>query len=403
MRTPMVLAGMNPPAPARPAWGGRPGLSFETVEAFKGYVCLGIAAMHLSGVLTAHGPNLFGRAVGFYFYNLQLRVESFYVLSGFFIAHLFRPEDRVLLSVPRLVARRFFRLAIPYWVLIATVLAAVLAGDFYRHRPPHLPDVWELATAAVFAQDLFAWPAELPTTLWSMPPLFQFYLGWGATFWAVREGLIAAGAVDFQRQTRRIMSGVTTLTVLVSLVLWGFAAFEPNAGMITRWALPRWVWAFGLGALTYWRADRALPTAVWVAAAGAVAVFGVVFEHPSPLKAVACAAVLLAVGRGWAIPDLWATRVLCYIGRRSFSIYLIHGFIGYRVLGWYLKLPPAARDGFGYDLAAFVVAVAASVLAGAVYYNLVERPALRLAGRIRYRTSPSAAGPEAPVESGRAL
>lgn len=88
-----------------------------------------------------------------------------------------------------------------------------------------------------------------------------------------------------------------------------------------------------------------------------------------------------------------------YLGRISYSLYLMHLPIGGRVISAGLELLPNP------DIAAarllFLLAVAASLVAATVSWRLIEAPTMRLSRRVRLpaRAAAPASPPTTPVRA----
>lgn len=344
------------------------------VDPLRGLVCLGVTVLHLYGGFRDPLRELFGPWAEFALTYLRLGVESFLLLGGFFVAHMLRPSDGNFVSVPRLFARRFLRLAVPYWAAVGIVLAATLAANVFLGRDNRLPPWPEVLAVATFTQDLFADRMCLLYPLWSMAPLFQYSALGMLVFWAVRRVMLAADPGDFQLPTRRVMVAVCVVLVVVG-----------PAAAAAPWQLARWGCVLALGSLTYWWVTGAVGGRLYAAAlawflAGAVDAGDVL-----RVKAAVASVLLAALGLGVRVPDSAATRGLAWVGRRSYSVYLVHGFVGVRVVNWSWSLVPGLGGDPPLCLAVLAAAVAASVAAGSAFYSAVERPVARLASGIEYR------------------
>ena len=73
------------------------------------------------------------------------------------------------------------------------------------------------------------------------------------------------------------------------------------------------------------------------------------------------------------------------IGRCSYSIYLTHLCVGWRVMALFAVLVGSGTRFWGDDAVTWIVAVIGCVLCGYGYYRLVEQPCARWARTIRYR------------------
>jgi peptidoglycan/LPS O-acetylase OafA/YrhL len=363
------------------------------IAAFRGVVCLGIVAAHFYVARPMLGP-----VADWAIVNVRFGFESFFILAGFFLAHSFRPGEWNVLSLSAYFRRRLLRLAAPYWVAIAAGilgfgLSAAIRGREYAW--PAFGDVWPLL---LFVQDLF--PASLPSApYWFMAPLFQFYLVWGLGFWLARRAYLSRGREDYHNRAVRVMVVVTGLAMFASIA-------ARASGIEFRWELVRNGVYLAMGCLTCWAAQGL--RARWWLAAGWVTACAVGLSAGGSRSVAAClaSAVLLwmSVARP-RLPDWWVLRGLGFVGERSYSIYLTHTYIGYRMLNL-----PTVWAGAGtplMEVGVWLAAVAASVVFGCAFFWLVERPLARLSRSVRYRAKwetpePARAAPAHPGVNGQA-
>ena len=74
-------------------------------------------------------------------------------------------------------------------------------------------------------------------------------------------------------------------------------------------------------------------------------------------------------------------RVLQYLGRISYSLYLVHMLVGTPLVRFGLRHLPAHGKGFGPAMILIVLALAVSIVAAHIMYFVVERPAVRWSHR----------------------
>lgn len=345
----------------------------EGVNALRGVVCLSVTALHFVYLLRPAG----GWTDGFLL--LRPGVESFFVLSGYFLAASYRerPTD-VHFSVPRLVARRLLRLLVPFWVAVGLVYLLpawrlVVPGGI-SYTPPAVVDL--LANFAC-VWDLADRPLAL-FTFWSLATLIQLNVLWAAAFWLVRWAFL--WHTDGRHHAR-------TLVVLQALTLAGAAAswtvaFGTQAAA-TDWRLPHWFVYAALGSAAYWAVESARWR--WIAAslAGGLLAGGWLNGTPRPVLAVASTAALVWLTVRPVRWNWFGWRAVSAVGRWSYSVYLVHGIVGYRTLTA-VGRAGVPTDG-GWAAVHFATAIGVSVAAGWVFFRLVELPVLKWSQGIRYR------------------
>lgn len=346
------------------------------VNVLRGVVCLSVTALHFAFLLQQTG-----QAWVEWLLLVRPGVESFFVLSGFFLAASYRelPTD-VHFSVPRLVGRRLLRLLLPYWAAVGLVFLLPVWRAFVPATPPYQPPaIADVLANLVCVCDLTGQPFAL-FTFWSLAALIQLHLLWAVTFWLVRWAFL--WRTDGRHHARTLVV-LQTICLAATAVSWWFAFGSPSDNASPPWRLAEWFVYAGMGSVAYWAAKQ--PAWRWVAAALGVALIigAAVSGSPRPVFGLGSTALLLLLSFHPLPIRTWVGRALAAVGNRSYSVYLIHGIVGYRamtVLGWV----GVSSDGWG-AVVLFTAGMVASVAAGAMFFFLVERPVLNWTRSIRYR------------------
>ena len=293
-------------------------------------------------------------------------VDAFFVISGALITPMIvRGLERGTFSWPAFFARRLRRLA-P--ALVATLLLTFLFGLLVLSPEAMVRLGIEAGAAALGASNIYFatqggyFEPDLATRpllhTWSLGVEEQFYLVWPALVLALRRRLAVLLAAA--------LGGGFVLAVAVALVDQQAAFF---------W-MPFRIWQFAVGAL----ATAPLLTtrlALWtpgarsaLALAGCTALLAsfALLDDWSPWAALAptlgAGAVILA-GPGPAVRLVLANGALRWLGRISYSLYLVHWPLVVLVGMSGDVLPPLARSP--------LVLVALSVALGALLWAGVER------------------------------
>lgn len=348
----------------------------SSLDVFRAVVCLQIVTAHT--FFGARYPALaehLGQVTVWCVAHLRFGFESFFVIAGFFLAHGFRPGAWSYLSVRAFFSRRLVRLALPYWVAIAFGLLGFQVSAWVRDRPYALPSPTELLPLLAFVQDLV--PVAAPSAVyWFMAPLMQFYVAWAAVFWCARRWHLSRSPFTFHDRAVVVVYHFTTLALVSSLM---FALTEPRI----TWALPTNAVYLAIGCLAYWRTVGLGGAAVLNLGVLALVALGLASAASRPIAAGVAAVLLVRVAARPTLNLNAATRVLAFIGHRSYSIYLTHTYVIYRVLNvpavMRLELTPLG------EVAVCLGAVGAAVVVGLVFYQLVERPLARASRRLEYR------------------
>lgn len=375
---------MTSPAPAKPRRS-----SSWYVPAFDGL--RGVLAVTVMWVHAGFPGNV-----------LWLAIPVFFVMSGYFITKilLMHPPEGKLAGIRAFVRNRALRLGPVYvvYVLFLTGLAVLGHPESVR---ADLPWLW---TATYDFRLIGAgWNADLYKHVWSVAVEVQLC------------AMIAVAALVLSRRgLRRFLLAVAVggplIRLIAALIMTGPGGLEYHYMIDVMQGLPfGYVDAFAMGGLlAFPEIFGRLPSTrtLWLAFLGLVAaisavelVAATVTGAPFPLWNVWAISFPIDYGWLWGYTLLglfsvalivsitrgvpWLTRalesrVLIWLGERSYSIYLLHMsvfWVGHRLAGWNPTVPQMFAIFFGCGTAA--------VALSAVSFRYVELPFLRRKSRPR--------------------
>lgn len=324
-----------------------------TVEVLRGLAALAVAWFHFTNANPVFPSAGWLRQSGAWGW---LGVECFFVISGFVLPlAMYRGGYRVT-DAGRFLARRLIRLHPAYLASLAVAVALWYVSSPEDARPP---SAMQVLLHAVYLPAFFGYP-WLNTVYWTLGIEVQFYLLLACWFpllshpaKPIRVAWLAAAAA---------LSWLVTPEILVFRYLVVFAmgsvAFLVVVDLVDR--------ATGMVLLVF------LAATTWL-------------MHGWPASVTATATATLIA---WQVPLAW--RPMVGIGALSYSLYLIHGPVGGRVV----NLGARYAEGAVAELAVVLGAMLVSLGAAFVLHALVERPSLRLAARLKpageQRSSPGA-------------
>ncbi|KQN84392.1 hypothetical protein ASE96_16460 [Arthrobacter sp. Leaf69] len=312
-------------------------------------------------------------------------VHVFFVLSGFVLVLPFTRPGAAR-SWAQYYAKRFFRLYLPAWASLAVAVALIALiprtasplqspwADMYVIDPSVgqvLKDGLLLLSASTINTPLWSLKWEVAFSL-LLPIYVLFALRW-RRFWPVKIGLALLLAVIGAVQDVEWLSYLPIFAIGAVLGV----ECERISGLTQSW--PRIVWFFVAAAGIF------LANAEWISS-----------KQPVPgVEAIVTVGAVLIVLLfvSWdPAKRLGDTAVAQWLGRVSFSLYLVHLPI---ILAAVTLLRSVSLP------LALAVSVAASFVAAELFYRYVEQPAHRLsmaAGRAVGRRMRSDA-PEAPADT----
>jgi peptidoglycan/LPS O-acetylase OafA/YrhL len=282
-----------------------------------------------------------------------LGVEAFFVISGFVIAYSIRGAQITPGFLGRFAARRSIRLDPTYWLVIfvSFALAAV------AHKAPPLTHV----LANMVYLDNIVGARSLVGVGWTLCLEIQFYL------------LLVILAGIGQRLGRLWLAPFALLAAFSILVAGGWLP-AVHQGLCFPF-----FYLFFAGALTWWALEGRVPIWAPLGYAAILVALWIVKADSRPAVAAGVSVAIVLVGRANKLGSLLDGRVLQYLGRISYSLYLVHPLVGSRLIrfmaahGWVTRLGPGLT---------FVLAAVASLVASDLLHRTVERPTQRLARRI---------------------
>lgn len=322
------------------------------LDGLRGFAAILVLVSHSAG--SGYLPDYLGGGLG------QAGVSIFYVLSGFLMAHVTFGREFESANVLTYIRDRGSRvLPLFYAIVIAnTLLFAVIGEAFYAFN-----------TWADAASNLALYKGT--SVLWSIPVEIHFYGVFLLVWWAYRRGLfwLAIGVL---------------LVAQVILLPWA----SDDRTLVT------WLHFFILGIAMRWLFDTGsrniLPVRIAPALIGWAGLIALALMPPQIRVAIGLsefenyldpyiivlAPILLWFAAAQVGPfKIFATPVLRWYGKISFSFYLLHALV----------LTVMRRFELDYGVWSFVGALAVTSLISAISFHVIESPSQRI---IRSRWKP---------------
>ncbi len=344
---------------------------FLLIDALRAFAALWVVAHHwYYRNLVAEGATPFIEPFHAVFREGWLGVSVFFVLSGFVITHSIRGATITPAYLGRFALRRSLRLDPPYWVaIVATIVLNIVSSSITHERLAPTPGAAEIAAHVLYVQHFFG-IKDIVGVFWTLCYEIQFYL-----LLVIATGL----AARFGR-----------LAVFGSLWLFAMACGLGWIPLSSAFSFAQWP-LFFLGVLTYWSCierSLSLPLAAGIALATFLPLISIGDHHTVLRTSVALAtALLIAAG---ALKHFLGTlslgRVMQFLGKISYSIYLLHMVVGTRAVHLVMRH-------YGYHLnvwqsmLAIVIGLVVTITGSYLNYRLIEKPAQNLSRRISMDTS----------------
>ncbi len=337
-----------------------PRLAF--IDALKAIASQLIVLHHLafygpmSDVASALAPGLFS----WLSQDARIAVQVFLVIGGYLAAKTLAPAGALKTITPlSLLLKRYFKLVIPY---IAAVLLSVLCAWFARQ----LMDDDSIPDPATFKQ-MLAHVALLQGVLgfdslsagaWYVAIDFQLFCLLLAVLWLARS------LGDERGQ-------FLALVLVAGLALVSLFYFNRDSNW-DDWGL-YFFGAYSLGVFACWTTASATNRRHhpgWLVMMAVVVVVALVVDFRSRIAVALLTALALAISGRWGfIEDRPRMKVLAYLGKISYSVFLVHFPIVLVTNAIFSRIAPASALANAFGI---VIAWAGSVAVGALFYRFVE-------------------------------
>ncbi|MHB2169152.1 acyltransferase family protein [Alsobacter sp. R-9] len=318
----------------------------EIVDYLRGAAALSVAWFHMTNTYPP-GPVQMSGAYGF------LGVEIFFVISGFIVPTSIRTGygSYQLRDAPSFLGRRLCRLEPPYFVSIGLV---VLLGFASAAAPGFAGTPVSIQPGQILSHLLYLAPVFdqpwLQPVYWTLAYEFCFYL-----FVA-----IAFPVIGRRNQTLAFCAVAITLAAATSAGLSTYVLYFLLGGLVFRLSID----------------EGRENVLLWLSLVGVTVVLSV---NASLIQASvgAAAALMIHFLRGCRLPSP-AREMGLKAGLISYSLYLTHVPVGGRVV----NLGRRFGDGPLFHLLLSAVAIAVCLIFAALFWRLVERPAIRWSHRL---------------------
>lgn len=352
---------------------------FEYIDGLRGLASIMVAVSHLAHAAAVKHPGIFGARVEQLADLGRYGVQIFFVLSGFVIAHSVMAGAHSFSYFGRFAGRRFVRLDLPYWTVIAFEIVLLwLSGRVMVEYTRDLPPLGQVLSHAVYLQEFLGYEHILPV-FWTLCYEVQFYLVFVLAL-VLLEKLRKTGVSN--GALRKAAAFALALSFCGSLAIYlGRLPHPYQALFVDRW------FQFAFGVITYLY-YRGVCSGRWILLASGLCIAGGLLFGATAYRTIS---TLLTAGTGLAIlaslrmqwwNDLLTGRTMQFLGRISYSLYLLHLCVGWRATVLVRELFGASYS-TAHAYLAFAIGMAASIAAASIMYVLIESPAIALARKIR--------------------
>jgi peptidoglycan/LPS O-acetylase OafA/YrhL len=348
---------------------------FVFVDGLRGLAALAVAAYHINryGPLVEPASTLIPWPIQSAISHGWMGVQVFFVISGFVIAYSVRNERITPGFVGSFALRRSIRLDPAYWTTIAVVLVLASFGPRYFDDPSlwsPVPTWPQLAAHLGYLQNVVGYD-NISVGFWTLCIEVQFYLLFIALLGVAQKLSALAGHDSAADLPSRLL-------VLLPVALASLFVFHVDHK--TDVWIVHFFGMFFLGVLAWWTHEGRAPRWIFWSYVGVMLVRLGLHWSLDICVATIAGVTIHGVGRLGRLGRWLNSGWLQYLGRISYSLYLIHyptacavAALGFTLTG---EEPVAA-------LFWLLAALAASIGVAHLLYRYVEAPSISFAKHYR--------------------
>lgn len=330
------------------------GLSAFTVVMFHFYI-------NLVPFLQNPLPSELCLILKFFKYNVMI----FFVLSGFVIAYSLKDTVITGSYYVNFILRRFIRLDPPYWCLILLTLGMAFISQYlFKATTLHtVPSIPVLLSHFFYLQE-FLEHENFILVSWTLCYEVQFYLYFVGILWLHQNWTKKDFSKSLQSKTLLYL-----LLFLPCLIPIGqkYGLIPQIPGLFSNL-----FYSFLSGVVLCWKMEGKLKREFFW---GYTLFLGFFCALPLNLEGTYCFLIFLVIYAVTKFNKLFWTGgpILQYLGRISYSLYLIHYLVGSRAQALMLRILGFELS-FWQGFVVFSLSIFFSIVTAHIFYLFVERP-----------------------------
>lgn len=343
---------------------------FVFIDGLRGFSALCVVIFHLNSAIKSHNPEALPHFVEQFFLMGYLGLQIFFVLSGFVIAYTTRYAELDFAYFARFFLRRSLRLDPPYWIILGMTVILAGVASFTFKEGEHFPfSASQIFYNLFYLPDLMQVPLIVPVA-WTLCIEFQFYIVFVLL-------LILLKRVGLNHLFNAWIWGFLALFSLMQTTPWAILPSQPLT------FIPYW-YSFFLGAATCWTLMRKMEAKIlW----SLYLMIGLGSFWTPTLHAIVSVVVALIIFIVFTLHEqnrFLNIGFLQYIGKISYSLYLVHWPVGMKLIDSAYKLIDPTRL-LPYTPLLTLMSFGLATLVADLFYRWIEGPSHQLSRYFSHR------------------
>lgn len=333
---------------------------FEFIDGLRGLAALLVVIFHLNLAIHNQQAQAFPPLIIELFSFGYLGIQIFFVLSGFVIAYSLSPIQPDSRFFIRFFLRRSLRLDPPYWAVICfTLLLAALASLSFKSNLPFPFDFRQILYNLFYLPDLMQVTLIVPVA-WTLCIEFQFYIFFALLMIALKKFSLGPFATS-------LLWGALSLFSILQNTPLAILSQKP----ITF--IPYW-YSFFLGCSVCWMMLDKIDKRFFLGHILAIALLSFWTPTPHAILSVGTAVLIYFVFLSNGLHHILKQNLFQYLGKISYSLYLIHWPIGMKFIDLGFKLDVGYLSNYVLASFLFIAGLVVNILAADLFYRLIESP-----------------------------
>lgn len=336
------------------------------IDALKAACCLVIVMHHLAmyGPMSSIAYPLLPAVIDWLREYGRIVVHMFFVISGFLLAAKLAPHGRSIVTHPmRLIQQRYVRLITPYLVALTVAIGcAALARIWMSHDSiPSAPNFFQLLAHVMLLQNLLDQEA-LSAGVWYVAIDLQLFALTVLLLWISKHFQIHHSQLQVMP-----WPSFTLILVLTAASLFFF-----NRHPVWDETALYFFGSYGLGVLVYWVLESRYRW-LWLIMLIGLIFLALMVDFRSRLAVAGGTMLLIGLVHYYdALRHVYIPKCVIFIGRASYSIFLIHFPVSLAINAAFFRFLPHQPM---VQLWGLMLALCASVGVGIMLFKwFEERP-----------------------------
>lgn len=342
------------------------------IDSLRGLAAMGVVIFHLHGNLRNSISGWFPDFLTFVCEHGFLGVPVFFVLSGFVISHSTDNANVTAKYICMFALRRSIRLDPPYWIAIITaIVLTVVKNNLFPQYYIQPPSIGTVVAHIFYVQDILLL-SPISSIFWTLCLEIQLYFFFISSRWIFQQ----FRNNNAQKEWRVDAYFLIVIGILSSLVKLNYLSID-----VPGFFLPYWH-HFLLGVLANWAIKRKISHVMYLMVIVFFIVLLIFRAEINTLFAVSTSLLIWIIGCNNTFDRFLSGKYLQYLGKISYSLYLLHSEIGWKYLSIAKQFTGAIVTPF-VGTVLFLSGIAVSIISAHFLYYLVERPALNLSKKFK--------------------